>query len=274
MQEMDTEDLKSIIALIRRKYGYDFSNYAISSFRRRVLRLLELKKLTPAALLEKLEEQSGFFIQFINEVTVNVTEMFRDHAFWNILRDEILPQIRKNRSQIKIWHAGCSSGEEVFSMAIVLKEMGIRDEVAILATDLDFDALEKGRSGSFPLKGMEVNEKNYKKFGGSKNSLAEYYTPQNGLAVFDTDLVRCVSFLKHDLVTGPVSHKFDLILCRNVMIYFNQALQNEVLRKFHRSLHVMGYLAIGSKESLIWCDISNKFVAVHNDQKIYQKIKE
>jgi chemotaxis protein methyltransferase CheR len=255
------------------RYGYDFSNYASSSFKRRVLRMLELKNITLEELLEKLSDPS-FLHEFLSDLTVNVTEMFRDPALWIILRDEIIPVIISVHPQLRIWHAGCSSGEEVFSMAILLEEMGLLQHAHIVATDLDPPVLKKARSGSYPGKNMEPNEKNYRFYRGDDASLRKYYREENGLAVFDQNLVNNVSFHEHDLVTGEVFSKFDLILCRNVMIYFNQALQNDVLRKFHKSLFTSGYLSIGSKESLVWCDIANKFNMVSNTQKIYRKVKD
>jgi chemotaxis protein methyltransferase CheR len=273
VQDIDIADLKRITELIQKKHGYDFRNYAMSSFKRRMLRILELKNMSVEALIKKLTEQPTFIDEFLDELTVNVTEMFRDPSFWRILRDEIIPSIQLNHKEFKIWHAGCSSGEEVFSMAILLKEMGILDQVTTIATDLDVNILDKAKSGSYPIKNMELNEKNYIRYEGKK-SLKDYYKEENGKAIFDKELVRNVSFRKHDLVTGEIFNKFDLILCRNVMIYFNQALQNDVLKKFHESLFKYGYLAIGSKESLIWCDIASKFIVVNNEEKVYKKIKD
>jgi chemotaxis protein methyltransferase CheR len=199
--------------------------------------------------------------------------MFRDPSFWRELRDHIIPNILLNHNTINIWHAGCSSGEEVFSMAILLKEMGIHDKAKIIATDIDKVILQKAKSGIYPLKNMELNEKNYIRFQGT-SSLYKYFKDENGRAIMDKSLVENVSFREHDLVQGIVFNKFDLILCRNVMIYFNQTLQNQVLKKHHESLFKYGYLIIGSKESLIWCEIANKFIVVNNEEKIYKKIKD
>ena len=273
IQDIDIADLKKITELIHKKYNYDFRNYAMSSFKRRILRMLELKGMTIDAIIKKLTDQPSFVDEFLDELTVNVTEMFRDPGFWRVMREEIIPGILLNHKQFKIWHAGCSSGEEVFSMAILLKEMGIQNDVTLIASDLDVNILEKAKSGSYPIKNMELNEKNYIRFQGT-GTLKEYYKEENGKAVFDKELVNQVSFRKHDLVTGEVFNKFDLVLCRNVMIYFNQALQNDVLKKFHESLFKYGYLAIGSKESLIWCDIASKFIVVNNEEKVYKKIKD
>lgn len=273
VQDIDIADLRRITELIQGRYGYDFRNYAMSSFKRRMLRILELKNLTIETLIKKLQDNPTFINEFLDELTVNVTEMFRDPGFWRVMRDEIIPGILLNHKQFKIWHAGCSSGEEVFSMAILLKEMGIHEDVTLIATDLDTNILEKAKAGSYPIKNMELNEKNYIRLEG-KGSLKDYYKEENGKAVFDKALMKNVSFRRHDLVMGEVFNKFDLILCRNVMIYFNQALQNEVLKKFHESLFKYGYLAIGSKESLIWCDIASKFIVVNNEEKVYKKIKD
>jgi chemotaxis protein methyltransferase CheR len=274
MQDIDIADLKRISELIYQKYNYDFRNYAMSSFKRRVLRIMELKKFTVESLIKKLNESPAFINEFLDELTVNVTEMFRDPSFWRIMREEIIPAILLNHKQFKIWHAGCSSGEEVLTMTIMLKEMGILQDVTLIATDLDTNILEKAKSGIYPIKNMELNEKNYIRFQGTASALKEYYREENGNAVFNKELLANVSFRKHDLVLGDIFNKFDLILCRNVMIYFNQALQNEVLKKFHESLFKYGYLAIGSKESLIWCDYANRFIVVNNEEKIYKKIKD
>lgn len=273
MQDIDIADLKRISELIHQKYKYDFRNYAMSSFKRRVLRIMELKKLTVDALVRKLNDTPHFINEFLDELTVNVTEMFRDPSFWRIMREEIIPAIMLNHRQFKIWHAGCSSGEEVLSMAILLKEMDILQDVTLIATDLDVNILERAKAATFPIKSMELNEKNYIRFQGT-STFQKYYKEENGYAVFDKELMMNVSFRKHDLVLGEVFNKFDLILCRNVMIYFNQSLQNEVLKKFHESLFKYGYLAIGSKESLIWCDYANRFIVVNNEEKIYKKIKD
>lgn len=274
MQDIDIADLKRISELIYQKYNYDFRNYAMSSFKRRVLRIMELKKLSVEALLKRLNDTPQFINEFLDELTVNVTEMFRDPSFWRIMREEIIPAILLNHTQFKIWHAGCSSGEEVLTMCIMLKEMGILHDVTVIATDLDSNILERAKTGTYQLKSMELNEKNYIRFQGTAPSLKEYYREENGYAVFNKELLNNVSFRKHDLVLGEIFNKFDLILCRNVMIYFNQALQNDVLKKFHESLFKYGYLAIGSKESLIWCDYANRFIVVNNEEKIYKKIKD
>lgn len=274
MQEIHIVDIRKLTEIIKTKYGYDFSNYAISSFKRRISRILELYKFNSAdALAKMISDDPAFFEEFVSEITVNVTEMFRDPSFWRVLRDKILPNILLNHKKVSIWHAGCSSGEEVYSMAILLKEMGILQDSKIIATDLDDQILERARSGVYTVKNMELNEKNYVRFRG-ENELNKYFNVKNGFAYMDKSLVEDVSYRKHDLVNGIVFNKFDIVICRNVMIYFNQNLQNDVLKKLHESVFKYGYLAIGSKESLIWCEIAKKFIVANKEEKIYKKIIE
>jgi chemotaxis protein methyltransferase CheR len=274
MQDIEIAEIRKLTEVIHESFNYDFTNYAMSSFKRLIQRILELYKFTSVdQLIKKLKDEPKFFPEFISEVTVNVTEMFRDPSFWREVRDHIIPNILLNNNTISIWHAGCSSGEEVYSMSILLKEMGILNKAKIIATDIDKSILNKATSGVTPFKNMELNEKNYIRFQGTGN-LSDYYKEEKGKAIHDKSLISNVSFREHDLVKGGVFNKFDLILCRNVMIYFNQTLQNKVLYKLHESLFKYGYLIIGSKESLIWCEIANKFIVVNNEEKIYKKIKE
>jgi len=274
-QEIEIADLRRLTEVVKVKYNYDFSNYAMSSFKRRIQRVIELYKFSSIdALIKRLLEEPKFFKEFLSEVTVNVTEMFRDPSFWRELRDHVIPNILLNNQSISIWHAGCSSGEEVFSMAILLKEMGILEKAKIVATDIDTDILQKAKAGVYSLKNMvDLNQKNYVRFQGL-HSLEKYYREENGKVFMDKSLVEGVSFREHNLVTSTAFSKFDLILCRNVMIYFNQTLQNTVLKMFHESIFKYGYLIVGSKESLIWCEIANKFIVVNNEEKIYKKIKD
>ncbi|HBH21962.1 MAG TPA: chemotaxis protein CheR [Cytophagales bacterium] len=274
MQEIHIVDLRRLTQLVKEKYNYDLTNYAMSSFKRRISRILELYNFKGLdALTKKVEEDPVFFEEFLSEITVNVTEMFRDPPFWRELKEKIIPNILLNHQKISIWHAGCSSGEEVYSMAILLKEMGILDNARIVATDIDDRIIEIAKSGIYLAKNMDLNRKNYVRFEGN-SSFDDYYKEKDGKIYMDKSLVQSVSYRKHDLVTGPIFSKFDLVLCRNVMIYFNQSLQNDVLKKLHESTFKYGYLAIGSKESLIWCEIANKFIVVNNEEKIYKKIKE
>lgn len=274
--DIEINDLRLFIDRVKNLYGYDFGDYALSSFKRRLLRILELNKINNLATLTKrIETDQAFFKYVLSEITVNVTEMFRDPSFWRELRDKVFPNIFLNQQHINIWHAGCSSGEEVFSMVILLSEMGMLDRANIMASDIDIEILKKATSARIPLKNMEVNEKNYIRFAGTQK-LEHYFTYKEGYAELNKDLLRKVTFREQSLVNGkmPQEIKFDLVLCRNVMIYFNQNLQNRVLNLIHSSLHRFGYLAIGSKESMIWCESANKFLVVNNEEKVFKKIKD
>lgn len=274
MEEIEISELRRLTQVIEENFDYDFKNYAMSSFRRRIKRVLELYKFKSVdVLIEKLTKNPSFFQEFVSEVTVNVTEMFRDPTFWTILREQVLPEILKEHQKVSVWHAGCSSGEEVFSMLVLLEEMGALENANIVATDIDLSIIDKAKNATIPLKNMELNQKNYERFGG-EYSLSKYFVEDGTKASLHPRLLEKVSFRKHDLVKDPVFSKFDLVLCRNVMIYFNQTLQNDVLYKLHESLFRYGNLAIGSKESLIWCDIAKKFIVVNNEEKIYKKVKE
>jgi chemotaxis protein methyltransferase CheR len=275
-QEIELSELRQLVERIKTLYGYDFGDYAMSSFKRRITRIMELNKLSGVPLLiKKIEQDDHFFRYVLSEITVNVTEMFRDPSFWRELRDKVIPNIIQNQQQLHIWHAGCSSGEEVFSMLILLKELQLLDRCKIYATDLDTEILKKAAAASIPLKNMEVNEKNYIRFAGS-NKLDQYFSMRDGQAVLDKALLSKVTFQEQSLVSNkpPTDTRFDLVLCRNVMIYFNQNLQNKVLNLIHASLNKFGYLAIGSKESMIWCDSAHKFLVVNNEEKIFKKIKD
>ncbi|GAA4838428.1 protein-glutamate O-methyltransferase CheR [Algivirga pacifica] len=274
IEELEVYEIEKLTRFIEETFHYDFSNYAMSSFRRRIKRLMEIYRYTSVDdIIHKLKKDPTFFQEFVSEITVNVTEMFRDPSFWKELRDTILPEQLDEHRRINIWHAGCSSGEEVISMAIMLDELNALDKANIIATDIDLAIISKAKKGEMALKTMALNQENYEKSGGV-HTLDRYFTEKGGMAVIDPRLMQNISFRKHDLVKDASFAKFDLVLCRNVMIYFNQVLQNDVLKKLHGSLFRFGNLIIGSKESLIWCDIANKFVVVNNEEKIYKKVRD
>ncbi|HEY8400944.1 MAG TPA: protein-glutamate O-methyltransferase CheR [Cytophagaceae bacterium] len=274
MQEIGITDLKKLTNVIYLKYGLDFRDYAISSFKRRIQRLIDLKNIPNVELLiSKIEANSFTKDEFLHEITVNVTEMFRDPSFWRVLKTTI-SDISKNQEKIRIWHAGCSSGEEVYSMVIMLKELNLLDRCQIVASDIDNVILEKAKLGQVSNRNMELNCKNYLRYNEDKGDLNNYFTVSNNIAQLDTSLLKNVNFRIVDLVTATPFSKFDIILCRNVMIYFNQNLQAKVLKLLHESLFNFSYLCIGTKENIIWCDIVNKFTIVNNEERIYKKIKE
>jgi chemotaxis protein methyltransferase CheR len=273
VEEIGLKDIKRVIDTIYLSRGVDFSNYAFSSLKRRIKRFLEINKIHDInEFILKLKEEGEFADIFIKEVTVNVTEMFRDPSFWIVLRDTIIPQIGFNNT-LKIWHAACSTGEEVYSMAILLKEAGLLKYSTITATDINKHVLKVASRGVYTIRSQEVNSKNYEQFGG-KVKLSDYYSISDSMVHFDKQLITNVDFKCHDLaLDGPIG-KFDLILCRNVLIYFNFDLQEKVLQTFTQSLPKNSYLGIGSKESINWCRSARLFEEVSLEEKIYRKVTD
>lgn len=272
MIDIGVSDLKSITKVIKEKYGYDFSNYAMSSFKRRIMRILEINKISLDILTERIINNSYTREQFLHEITVNVTEMFRDPSFWKVSRN-LLSEMFSKRDKIKIWHAGCSSGEEVYSMLIMLHEMGGVDKVEIVASDIDKSILSKAKEAKISSKNMEINIHNYQRFNGSAQ-LEKYFKIENDFWYFDKTLLQKVSFREIDLVKAIQFSKFDFVLCRNVLIYFNQNLQNDVLKLLHGCIFEGGILLIGNKESISGCEISSKFSLLNSEEKIFKKNKE
>jgi chemotaxis protein methyltransferase CheR len=271
--EIDIQGLRNIVATVKELYGFDFSNYAMSSFKRRISRILQLFNFKGIDdLVERLKADSAFYEIFLKEVTVNTTEMFRDPSFWRKMRNQVLP-LYENQEKIKIWHSACSSGEEVFSMCILLKESGLLEKAEITATDINEDVLKTAKSGNYHIRSLELNTNNYQRFEG-KRQLADYYSTQYDRVVFNPSLIQGVTYKTHDLVLGSPFELFDIILCRNVMIYFNQQLQENVLQLFIKSLKVKGFLAIGAKETISWCKGAEQFSVFDNEDKIYRKARD
>lgn len=271
--ELTLFDLKKLISFIHGHYNFDFKGYALSSFKRRVTRILHLYSIvTIDELIRQLDGSKDFFDEFLREITVNTTEMFRAPSFWRKLRDEILPTLA-HLDQIKIWSAACSSGEEVYSLAIVLQEANLLNKTKILATDINNEVLLKGSNGTYWARNLEVNENNYLRFEGKKK-LSDYYTKSENNIVFGKDLIQNVTFKVFDLVQQKQFSKFDLILCRNVMIYFNPELQNTVVDMFCRSLFMNGFFVVGEKETIAFCKSSEKFSTFSAEERIYQKTNE
>jgi len=271
-QELDLAELKLLTDTVKGKYGYDFSNYAQSSFKRRVMMVLKKNALKSIPqLIERIGNDQPFFEQFLLDVTVNTTEMFRDPSYFKALRSQVLPVI-SSRPEFNIWHAACSTGEEVISTAILLREEAILHRSRSYATDINHLVLKRAADGKFPYRNLDLFSANYAQTG-PKATLEHYYRRVDSDLVFDPTLLANVRFKHHDLATDEHFFKFDLIMCRNVMIYFNQQLQNRVFELLHNSLFLGGFLALGAKESLIWCRIADKFEVVNETEKIYRKVK-
>ena len=263
------EELEYLIKDVYDLYGYDFSLYSRASFKRRVNRICLIDKFTSFAELRyTLINEPNYLKRFIEEVTVNVTEMFRDPYFFKELRENILPQLG-TYPLIRIWIAGCSTGEEAYSVAILLKEAGLYNKSLIYATDINPSVLETARAGVFPISQMKTYSENYILSGGKKD-FSDYYTANYDSARFDSSLKEKMILSTHNLVSDSSFNSFQLIVCRNVLIYFDKPLQERVFKLFDDSLENLGYLALGSKETLRFSNLGKTYQQI-NDQKIWKK---
>ena len=260
-----------ILEAIYQKYGYDFRNYAKASLRRRLrYRLSQSNLKTISEMQHKLLNDKEFFDTLLLDLTINVTEMFRDPSFFKALKEIVIFELKK-QPFIKVWHAGCSSGEEIYSTAILLKENGMYESSLIYATDTNEMVLDKAKSGIFPIEKMKDFTVNYRKAGGLA-SFADYYTARYDNAIMDNSLKKNIVFSNHNLVTDSVFGEMDLIMCRNVLIYFNRELQDRVFRLFLDSLRPGGFLCLGSKETVRFSSLSGNFENVIEKERVYRRI--
>ena len=268
--KIGASEVEELILLINDYSGYDFSDYSMPSLHRRFQRYIDLNKIADfKQLLQDLMNDSAMLNNLIEEVTVNVTETFRDPSFFAAVRSELVPQLNK-LPIIKIWHAGCSTGEEVYSMAILLKEYNLLAKSIIYATDINQTVLDIAKSGKYNIESFKENEINYIESTGNKK-LSDYYTVLNGEVLMNDDLKSKIIFSPHNLVSDKVFNHFDLIICRNVLIYFNKSLQDNVLQLFYDSLTENGILGIGSKETLMFSPIESKMQVINANWKIWKK---
>jgi chemotaxis protein methyltransferase CheR len=269
----DLEDLEIDLLLeaLDRRYGYDFRRYARASLRRRLLyfvernRLRSIADLVPAALREE-----GFLDRLVNGISVGVTEPFREPACLAAVREHVFPWLQSH-AYSKVWHAGCSSGEEVYSLAILLEEAGMLDRVQIYGTDINTDALARAREAIYPLEALRRAEENYARAGGARR-LSDYYVAQYGRAKMSHRLQRNMVFSQHNLATDAAFGEIQFILCRNVLIYFNRELQQRVLRLFAGSLARRGFLALGAKESPSPLDAAPRFEPVDAAARVFRAL--
>ncbi|MFD2247151.1 CheR family methyltransferase [Pontibacter ruber] len=264
------QEVEALINEIHTHYGYDFRGYARASVYRRVKRFLSHKHLRSVEQLrEAIFADSFFFENFLQEITVNVTEMFRDPSFFLSLRQNVLP-ILSTYPFIKVWDAGCSTGEELFSLAILLKEEGLLDRTKIYATDINQKVLKQAKEGIFSASNMPAYTSGYYAAGG-KQEFSSYYSSNYGSVKFDSSLVKNVVVYPHNLATDSSFNEFHLILCRNVLIYFNRELQERVFKLFDESMVSLGYLGLGKKETLAMSQISSNYNFVDKNNRIYRK---
>ncbi len=268
--ENENIEIELLLKAIYMKYGYDFRNYSRASVKRRIKEVLGKSDLeTISEVQHKILNDRVFFSVMLRHMSINVTEMFRDPSYYRILREKILPEL-SCLPYIKRWHAGCYSGEEVYSMAILLKEEGLYYKTMIYATDFDKEILEKAKRAIFPVENLKSYTNNYKKAGGLE-SFADYYFCKYEYALLDKSLKENILFSNHNLVTDGVFCEVDMIICRNVLIYFNRDLQNQVFKLFSDSLCKNGFLCLGSKETVRLSIHSKDFKDLVKEEKIYRK---
>ncbi len=263
-------EIHLLLEAIYLKYGYDFRNYSKSHVRRRILNRLAMSGLeTVSDLQNTILRDLNSFRELLDDLSINVTEMFRDPDFYHSFRENIVPKL-KTYTFFKIWHAGCSTGEEVYSLAILLQEEGLLHRCQVYATDFNRKVLETAKEGVYNKADIELFERNYRLAGGKKK-LSDYYQSMYGSVMFNKELSNRIVFADHNLVTDSVFAEVNLIFCRNVLIYFDKKLQNKVLKLFSESLPASGILCLGTKESIKFTDLENEFDPVDEKQKIYKK---
>ncbi|MCA1664509.1 MAG: protein-glutamate O-methyltransferase CheR [Myxococcales bacterium] len=269
---METIELQLLTEAVFRRYGLDFRNYAVASLRRRVqLAMHEESVRTISALTDRLLHDPPAMERLLLRLSVNVTAMFRDPGFFLALRHKVIAHLR-SYPFVRIWHAGCSTGEEVYSMAILLQEEGIYDRCRIYATDFNEVGLQRARDGIVALDAMQEYSTNYLRAGGH-GSLSDYYTANYGHAIFRQALRKNIIFSQHNLVTDGSFNEFNLILCRNVMIYFNEQLQNRVHKLLYGSLRRYGVLGLGRKESLRGSPHADEYEIIDESERIFRRPK-
>ncbi|HTP10074.1 MAG TPA: protein-glutamate O-methyltransferase CheR [Anaerolineae bacterium] len=271
-EQDDIEEIETNLFLeaIFQRYGYDFRHYARASVKRRVQRLLEISGCTQISeMIPRLLHDEDFSQTAIQGFSIAVTEMFRDPDFYRAFRQQVVPYL-KTYPYIRVWHAGCAMGEEVYSLAIVLQEEGLYERSTIFATDFNDAVLDKAREGIYTLKDMRQYSLNYLSAGGTR-SFADYYHAKYELAIMDPSLKRRITFASHNLATDGVFSELQVIFCRNVLIYFDKDLQKRVLGLFAASLAPGGFLCLGSKESLQYSDMIDQFKTIDERASIYQK---
>ncbi len=268
--ENENIEVELLLEAVNRKYGYDFRGYSRSSIKRRIKHRLSLSGLDRISDMQReILYDRDFFCTLLQDMSVNVTEMFRDPTFFRAVRETVLPELARNGT-IKIWHAGCAGGEEVYSMAILLKEAGLYEKSRIYATDFDEAVLDRAKQGVFPIESLKLYTRNYTESGGAE-SFADYYSARYNLVLMDQSLKRNIHFTAHNLVTDGVFSEMDLIFCRNVLIYFKRELQDRVFKLFRDSLRQNGILCLGTKETVRLSRYSEAFGELVREEKIYRK---
>ncbi|HET9985339.1 MAG TPA: protein-glutamate O-methyltransferase CheR [Longimicrobiales bacterium] len=269
--DIERTEIELLLEAIFRHYGFDFRSYAFASIKRRIWKRAHAEGLrTVSALQDRILHDAAVMERLLLDLSVTVSAMFRDPSFFRAFREKVVPLLR-TYPFLRIWHAGCSTGEEVISMAILLEEEGLYDRCRLYATDINEVVLQRARAAIFPLDKMQEYTQNYQRAGG-RRSFSEYYTARYEGALFSPALLRNVVFAQHNLVTDGSFAECNVILCRNVMIYFDRTLQDRVHELFHRSLPHLGILALGQKESLRLSPFEERYEPIDGREKIYRRV--
>jgi chemotaxis protein methyltransferase CheR len=269
--QIENIEVDLLLDAVYRRWGYDFRSYARASIERRVRQFLSSTGCkTISEMIDGVLHDKDFLSRLVQYFSISVTEIFRDPFVYRTIRTEVVPILR-TWPHVKIWHAGCATGEEVYSLAIVFKEEGIYDRATIYATDFNDSILKTAREGVYQMEKMQEATRNYQQAGG-KASFSEYYHARYNAAAMDGSLKERITFANHNLVTDGVFSEMHLVFCRNVLIYFNRKLQNRALRLFTESLVHGGYLCLGTKEDLRFTEVNDQYEAVDRKARIYKKI--
>jgi chemotaxis protein methyltransferase CheR len=268
---LEAIEVKLLLEAVFQHYGYDFRDYASASIRRRITARMEAEGANSISGLQgRVLHERACMERLLRQLTVHVTSMFRDPGFYLTFRETVVPLLA-TYPFVRIWHAGCSTGEEVFSLAILLKEEGIYEKCRIYATDLSETVLEGAKEGIFSLSAMMEYTENYQRAGG-RTAFSDYYTARYDHALFKPSLRENIVFAPHNLVTDGSFNEFNVILCRNVMIYFNESLQKRVHALLHQSLSHLGVLGLGRKESVRFTPHEASYVALDERERLYRKV--
>jgi chemotaxis protein methyltransferase CheR len=263
------DELNNLVSLIKNIHGFDFGDYSPASLKRRVTRIMQLQRLNLFDLRTLLTNDHDYFETFLIELTVNVTEMFRDPSFYQSVAHHIIPYL-KSYQRVKIWNAGCSTGEELYSFTILFSEENLYERCFFYGTDINADVLTYAKNGIYNLQKMKLYSENFRKTG-TTNTLSNYYTAKYDAASINHSLKKNVLFSVHNLASDGIFNEFQVISCRNVLIYFNTELQKRVIELFYNSLANFGFLCLGSKETLRSTELG-RFKIIDKKNNIYQKI--
>ncbi len=270
MDELEDLEIRLLLEALYQRYHYDFRHYARASIKRRLRQACQqLGYPSFSAMQDQLLREPAMVSRLLSYLTVQVSEMFRDPDYFRAIREKVVPHLRTYPS-LKIWIAGCSTGEELYSFAILFREEGLEERTIFYATDINPAALDAASRGIYPIDRLKAFTENHRRSGG-KSSLSDYYTTAYGGGVFDKSLRERVVFSDHSLVTDAVFAEMQLISCRNVLIYFDRPLQDRAVGLFRDSLARKGFLGLGSKESLRFSPHSEAFADFVREEKIYQK---